>query len=60
MGAGPEHRKTVLAAVKEYAVKPPGKVTLADGNDTRAAIDASDIASDAFSELFDGEEEDAF
>ena len=60
MGAGPEHRKTVLAAVKEYAVKPPGKVTLADGNDPHAAIDASDIASDAFSELFDGEEEDAF
>jgi Protein of unknown function (DUF2800) len=60
MGAGPEHRKVVLAAVKEYAIKPPGKIALADGNDTRPAVDMNTITSDTLAELMDTDEDDAF
>ena len=60
MGAGKEHRKTVLAAVKELAIKPLGKVVLADGNDTRMAVDMSEVTSDTLAELMNDEEEDAF
>lgn len=50
LGDGKEHRALVKRVVKEMAVKPPGKIAIAPGSDTRDPIDPATVAAEDFAD----------
>lgn len=59
LGEGKDQRKIIKAIVTEMARKTPGKLTVADASDPRAAVDPAEEAANEFADepLGDGEDE---